>query len=63
MDDRDFAAFDPDALEEYAVLPQATKEYYAATHAAGKKPLLYLRVPHILYKGEIDIGGLPIITV
>lgn len=59
----DFLPFDLEKLAEYAALPQTTREYYGRAYAEGKAPLLYVGVPHILYKGSLDIGGLPIVTV
>lgn len=53
-----FAAYDPDGLDQYSVVPQETKDYYKEMISHGKEPMLFHRVPHILYKGSINISGL-----
>ncbi len=52
-----FVPFDPKETEKYAVFPEDTKKYYAETISHGGNPLLWHRVPHILYKGTIDISN------
>lgn len=59
----DFSPFDPTHFDQYAALPPAAEAYYVRLYAAGKKPLLFHRVPHILYKGPIDVTDAPIVTV
>ncbi len=51
-----YEKFDPDTLKKHSVIPQETKEYYKQSLSEGKNPLLYHRIPHILYKGTIDIS-------
>ncbi len=58
-----FAEYDPHDLEKYSALSQFTKDYFKKEFSDGRRPLLFLGVPHILYKGSIDISGLPIIVV
>lgn len=60
--EKSFVAFDPNDLEKYSHLPDETKEYYKEMFSQHKKPLLYHRVPHILYKGSIDISNVKRIT-
>lgn len=57
-----WAAYNPEDIEKYSVLPEETKAYYKECFLQGNKPLLWHRVPHILYKGSIDISDLPVIT-
>lgn len=50
-------------IEDLSLMPQATKEYYRELIPIGKHPLLYHRIPHILYRGSIDITGCKVISV
>jgi len=61
----DFAAYNYDDLKTYAILPQATKDYFKYELDKGEPhiKLLYRYIPHILYKGTIDISNAEIITV
>jgi hypothetical protein len=58
-----FRSFDPDNLEQYAHYTQITKDYFKEMYAKGAKPLLFHRVPHILYHGTLEVKDLPIIEV
>jgi len=60
MDPLNFRSYNPDNIEQYAYLPQETTDYYKAMIKEGKKPLLYKGVPHILYKGELEITNLEV---
>lgn len=62
MGEESFAEYDPDKLHEYASLPEETKQYYKEMIEQGRKPLLFVGVPHILHKGSLDISGLEVIT-
>ena len=58
-----FVSFNPDDLEQYSHLPRETIDDYKKLLNEGKAPFLYHRVPHILYKGTLDISGCTIISV
>lgn len=60
---RDFHRFNPDKFSEYATIPPETIEYYKQQKASGVRPLFFHRVPHILYKGTVDISGFNIIEL
>jgi hypothetical protein len=59
----DFIEYKPEEVEKYAYLPDETIEYYKKTLEAGKNPLGFHLVPHILYKGNIDISDAKVISV
>ncbi|MBU1292623.1 hypothetical protein KJ819_01000 [Patescibacteria group bacterium] len=63
MSPESFREYDPEKLDEHAVLPVETKEYYKEMFAKGERPLMFVGVPHILHKGSIDVSNLPVITV
>ena len=60
---RDFQKFDPVKMAEYATVPQETLDYYKEQLKLEQRPLFFHRVPHILYKGTIEIGGLEIVEL
>lgn len=53
-----FTSFDPDQLADLRDLPQRAIDYYRHMLSQNKRPLLYHCVPHILYKGTIDVSDL-----
>jgi hypothetical protein len=58
-----FAPFAAETLEEYAQLPEATRVYYHRMIEKGERPLLFHRVPHILYKGTLDMAEIPVVEI
>lgn len=64
-DPNQYQKFDPDKLHEHSSIPEKTKEYYKQRHEDGKRPLLFVGIPHILYKGHLDVSDIekfPVIT-
>jgi hypothetical protein len=59
----DFIAYDPKEVEKYAYLPEATIQYYKKSINAGRNPMGFHLVPHILYKGIIDTSDLKVISI
>lgn len=59
-DFKQYEVFNPDRMDVYREVPNETIEYYKQKKSEGVKPLLYHLVPHILYKGDIDIKNLEI---
>lgn len=57
----EFAPYNYHLLEELDVLPQMASDYYAQTVREGKKLYTYHGIPHILYRGSLDIGDFKII--
>jgi hypothetical protein len=58
-----FTTYDPNKISEYTELPEETKEYYQERQEQGKRQLLFVYIPHILYKGRIDTSDVEVITV
>jgi len=60
-----------DQFEEFSIsklkhcndIPKRTFEYYTNEIESGRKPLLFHYIPHILYKGKIEISNLEVIEV
>lgn len=61
--DTEVVPYDYSRVGEYSVFPKVTEEYYAEESAAGRKPLIWHRIPHILYKGSIRIDQHSILVV
>ena len=59
----DFAPFVASNLEKYNIVPKATEEYFSQQYKQKKRPLLYYKVPHVLYHGTLDISNAKIITI
>lgn len=58
-----YIPFMPDEIEKYSTISKETKRYYREEYDKGNKPLKFHMVPHILYKGTLNIEGAPIITI
>lgn len=56
--EENFAKYNPNDIARYSVMPDETKEYYRKTFEQNQNPLLFHRVPHILFKGSLDISGI-----
>ncbi len=54
----DFAEFDPAEVSRWAYIPEETVSYYKRKFAEGKKPVPFLFIPHILYKGSVDVSDI-----
>ncbi len=63
LEEADFQAFHPEGLKTLGEVPAATMAYYRESFQRGKRPLVYLYVPHILYRGTLDSTGIRIIEV
>ncbi len=60
----DFVIYDPACVNNYNYLTQANKDYLQ--DALSKKPKLFFpwnHIPHILYKGNLDVADLRILSV
>ncbi|MBM3232960.1 hypothetical protein FJZ18_02210 [Candidatus Pacearchaeota archaeon] len=58
-----FKKFKEQDLEKYNKIPEKTKTYFKKRYKEKKKPLLFHLIPHILYKGELDISKCEVITI
>lgn len=63
LEEADFTPFHPEGVRTLGEVPAATTAYYQEMFAQGKRPLVYLYVPHILYHGTLDCSGIRIIEV
>jgi hypothetical protein len=51
-----FAKYNPDDIAQYSAMPTETKDYYKEMYMQGKNPLLFHKIPHILYRGSLDVS-------
>jgi anaerobic selenocysteine-containing dehydrogenase len=56
--------FEPQSLHRYAEVPDAVRRYYASVEP-GSDLALFLGIPHVLYRGRIDLTfeGVEIVDV
>ncbi len=59
----DFRPFHNSALAGLSHMPEATIEYYKDSQKTGQSPLLFHRIPHVLYKGNLQLKDLRIVVV
>lgn len=59
----EFVPFRFKDLPELSQIPETTKQYWKEQYDGGVKPLIFLGIPHILYKGSIDVSVTEIVTV
>lgn len=60
----DFLPFSVEGLDEYAVVPRRTIEYWRSKiEERAPTLMLYLYIPHILYKGTIETADLAVIEI
>ena len=51
----EYEPFDPSRMDRYSIIPQETHDYWRIEKEAGNmRPLLYMHIPHILYRGSLD---------
>lgn len=55
--------YDPKRVEELTSLPDETKAYFKRALGEGINPLLWIQVPHIMYRGTLDTSGLERIRI
>ena len=61
-----YTEFDSEKMSEYSLFPDYAYEYYLQMWQMGtprNKIMPYSLIPHILYKGTIDITGTEIVTI
>jgi hypothetical protein len=61
LEEADFRRFTPAELSSVGDIPEATLAYYREMYEQGKRPLVYLYVPHVLYQGRLDIRDVRVI--
>ena len=57
----EFEPFDHRRYRELSEVPHAHIDYLHRTTRAGKRPLMFVHIPHVLVAGPIDTSGLRIV--
>lgn len=63
LPESDFLPFNAELLADYQEIPEATITHYKETVPYKKQVWLYLFVPHILYRGSLEVEKLKVIEV
>lgn len=63
LDMEEFTNFTITDLPKYSEFPEATANYYKKMINGGKSPLLFVRIPHILYQGSVNTKDCEIIEI
>jgi hypothetical protein len=63
LKEENFAKYDPDDIAQYSAMPKETRDYYKEMFSQGKNPLLFHKIPHILFKGSLDTSNIKKIAV
>lgn len=61
--ERRYLPFSVELLGSRTEVSAATRRYFAAEAAAGRPPMSYHGIPHILLKDSLDISGISVISV
>lgn len=61
-DPANWEPFRESLLPRLREVPEATREHYAEAARSGKRPLAFYRVPHLLYRGELELEGVRVIN-
>ena len=56
--DDEFESFELEKIAQYSSLPAETKNYFLDCQREGKRPLIFCWVPHILFRGELNLSSL-----
>ena len=62
LDKEEFSIFDQRRYRELAAIPEVQHKYLEQAKRSGERPLFWARVPHVLYRGEIDVRGLKVVA-
>ncbi|MDB4983995.1 MAG: group-specific protein [Patescibacteria group bacterium] len=55
--------FSPESVRRHSMLPKETITYFEERLGNGLNFLVNYKVPHVLYKGNLDVTGLEIISI
>ena len=63
QDGSQWLPFQPAALTEFSAFNEASRQYYRECAQAGRRPLLWGYLPHVLYRGRLDTRTLRIVEL
>lgn len=56
-----FTQFRTSKVNKYKKVPELTKKHYEQEIKAGREPLSFMFIPHVFYKGKIDVSNCEVI--
>lgn len=59
----DIVPFGREVIGEYSEIPEKSIAYYRDSFSQGKRPLVYLYMPQVLFRGTLSFVDLPVIEV
>ena len=63
LNSEEIVPFNADNLARFQQLPQATREHFQQAKESSEVPMLFLWVPHVLFKGQLPVEKLKIIEI
>lgn len=63
LNPKEIIRFNPNELDKYSELRYETKKYYREKYLTNERPLLFYKIPHILFKGSIDIKETAVLEI
>lgn len=61
MSDDAFEFLTPEALAAAQATPTRLREHIRKARSKGRRPLMFVSCPHVLYEGEVDLAGVPVV--
>ncbi len=61
MSSKDFDTFDPTTLDALNTIPPETIAYFSRMKARNKIPFYFMYIPHVLFKGRLEIDALEVV--
>ena len=61
IDPSEILRYSSTIAKKFSHLPDAARQYFEREKSAGRRPLLFGFVPHVLYRGQIDISKCEVI--
>lgn len=58
-----FITYSPEVIAQHTDLPQAAIDFFNSIPKGAPQPNMHVFVPHVLYKGSLDISDVEIITI
>lgn len=60
-DPANWEPFRESLLPRLREVPAATRDHYAEAARSGRRPFAFYRVPHVLYRGELELEGVRVV--
>lgn len=61
FDTDNWVAFEPCLTPLLRLVPEATREHYRGAAQSGRRPFAFFRIPHVLFKGSLELAKLRVI--